>query len=373
MKHQRAASETVILCCVCFLLVHLESVEAHRNRTEGLPVVFPDDNESVGGSTRNGGRGRPSTRVNNPQHQTHSEIPDSLLYRMRNVRNLTDFVSQFLDGYNELGADDSSGELPSILGKKGPGAVNIPDPEPGNCMPTKQLVEFPKPTDPSTILWPPCTRVTRCGGCCPSAILTCTPTKTTNMTYKVIKAQYPKPGATKFNFIGHEIVTLERHDRCGCECKQKPSDCNRMQRYEECRCLCRNTADMENCQGASVVWDHTVCRCMCRDYSECSTGFYYNPRSCKCETLRRARLSARVLPLPKLVSPYTDNRESEQTRNHFLDMAAHDDVPRHLSPLQLSSGATSADHSDLRPNSTSIRPTVASPASASSRSLRNGR
>lgn len=329
-RRQPPAFQWRTLSVLCVLTVHLGCCDAHRTRTESLPVLFPDDSEDGGGITPRTRDG--ASRVGDSS-QTITGIPDSLLFRMRNVRNLTDFVSQFLDGYNDLTFQDSD-EHAGVEGKRKPTAVNVPDPEPGTCMPTKQLIEFPKPSDPTIILWPPCTRVLRCGGCCPSAVLSCAPVATSNITYKVIKAQYPRPGADKFNFQGHEFVTLERHDRCGCECKQRPSDCNTLQRYEECRCVCTNTLEMQRCDGPDRVWDHTVCRCMCKDYSECSTGFYYNARSCRCEVLYRSRIGSRVLPLPQLRSPYADNRESEQTRNHFLDMPAQEDVLGRYPSLQ---------------------------------------
>lgn len=304
---------------------HMVEAAARNRTTEDLPIVFPDDNTAAETAPppRRAliGAGSPPAR---------NEIPESLLFSMRNVRNLTDFVSQFLEGYQDVSMD-GFGESPSILGKKGPvGGVTVPNPEPGTCIPSKQLVEFPKPTDPTVILWPPCTRVPRCGGCCPSSILKCAPTKTTNVTFKVIKAQYPEQGASKFNFMGHEIVTLERHDKCGCECKEKPSDCNAMQDYQECRCICRNANQMQLCTDPGVFWDHRECRCKCKDYAECSTGFYYNVRSCKCEQMSRSRIGPRVLPLPKLYAPYTDNRENLQSRSYRnLDiLAPADDYSR---------------------------------------------
>ncbi|KAH7954781.1 hypothetical protein HPB49_021839 [Dermacentor silvarum] len=215
------------------------------------------------------------------------QIPDSILFRMRDVKNLTDFVSQFLEGYRtyqETMQDPPPPVAPlhiAYLYEGHGSSASVPNPEPGTCLPTKQLVEFPKSSDPSIILWPPCTRVPRCGGCCPSTILKCAPTKTTNVTFKVIKAQYPEPGASKFNFVGHEIVTLEKHDKCSCECKEKPTDCNALQQYNECRCVCRNNNEMLSCNGPGMVWDPRDCRCKCRDYAECSTGFYYNTRSCR--------------------------------------------------------------------------------------------
>ncbi|XP_075544369.1 uncharacterized protein LOC142578736 isoform X2 [Dermacentor variabilis] len=330
-----------------------------RNRTEDLPIVFPDDdNVASAGDDATPLTTRTARRLPDPPFARSKGIPDSILFRMRDVKNLTDFVSQFLEGYRtyqetmqdppppvaplhiaylyEGHADatvDGFEGPPSILGKKGPvggSSSSVPNPEPGTCLPTKQLVEFPKPSDPSIILWPPCTRVPRCGGCCPSTILKCAPTKTTNVTFKVIKAQYPEPGASKFNFVGHEIVTLEKHDKCSCECKERPTDCNALQQYNECRCVCRNNNEMLSCNGPGMVWDPRDCRCKCRDYAECSTGFYYNTRSCRCEQLGRSRIAPRIRqPLPRLYAPYTDNRENVQSRSYRnLDLFIGDDYSR---------------------------------------------
>ncbi|KAL1433042.1 hypothetical protein MTO96_002019 [Rhipicephalus appendiculatus] len=347
-----------------------------RNRTEDLPIVLPD-----------------------PPFARSKGVPDSILFRMRDVRNLTDFVSQFLEGYRtyqETIQDPPppvaplhiaylyEGHVHSILGKKGPvggSSASVPNPEPGTCLPSKQLVEFPKPTDPSIILWPPCTRVPRCGGCCPSTILKCAPTKTSNVTFKVIKAQYPEPGASKFNFVGHEIVTLEKHDKCSCECKERPTDCNALQQYSECRCVCRNNNEMLACNGPGMVWDPRDCRCKCRDYAECSTGFYYNTRTCRCEQLGRSRIASRIRqPLPRLYAPYTDNRENVQSRSYRnLDLVIGDDysrpytdsehaptVRRDLSTKTTSRTSSSSSAADASPSKTTPqtqqRSTTVSPA-----------
>lgn len=301
-----------------------------RNRTEDLPIVFPDDDNVASDATTL--TTRTARRLPDPPFARSKGVPDSILFRMRDVKNLTDFVSQFLEGYPDP-AVHGFDEAPSILGKKGPvggSSASVPNPEPGTCLPSKQLVEFPKPSDPSIILWPPCTRVPRCGGCCPSTILKCAPTKTSNVTFKVIKAQYPEPGASKFNFVGHEIVTLEKHDKCSCECKERPTDCNALQQYSECRCVCRNNNEMLACNGPGMIWDPRDCRCKCRDYAECSTGFYYNTRSCRCEQLGRSRIASRIRqPLPRLYAPYTDNRENVQSRSYRnLDLVIGDDYSR---------------------------------------------
>ncbi|XP_070391201.1 uncharacterized protein [Dermacentor albipictus] len=348
-----------------------------RNRTEDLPIVFPDDDNVASASDdATPLTTRTARRLPDPPFARSKGIPDSILFRMRDVKNLTDFVSQFLEGYpvsrtkkvksvvslqTDATVDGFEGP-PSILGKKGPvggSSSSVPNPEPGTCLPTKQLVEFPKPSDPSIILWPPCTRVPRCGGCCPSTILKCAPTKITNVTFKVIKAQYPEPGASKFNFVGHEIVTLEKHDKCSCECKERPSDCNALQQYNECRCVCRNNNEMLSCNGPGMVWDPRDCRCKCRDYAECSTGFYYNTRSCRCEQLGRSRIAPRIRqPLPRLYAPYTDNRENVQSRSYRnLDLFIGDDYSRPY---------TDAEHAPTVRRDLSTKTTASSRSSSSS-------
>lgn len=364
-----------------------------RNRTEDLPIVFPDDDNVASDSTTL--TTRTARRLADPPFGRSKGVPDSILFRMRDVKNLTDFVSQFLEGYprsvdrNVYWIDRSHKtdatvhgfeDSPSILGKKGPvggSSASVPNPEPGTCLPSKQLVEFPKPTDPSIILWPPCTRVPRCGGCCPSTILKCAPTKTSNVTFKVIKAQYPEPGASKFNFVGHEIVTLEKHEKCSCECKERPSDCNAMQQYSECRCVCRNNNEMQACNGPGMVWDPRDCRCKCRDYAECSTGFYYNTRTCRCEQLSRSRIASRIRqPLPRLYAPYTDNRENLQSRSYRnLDLVVGDDYSRPYTDVEhaptvrrdLSTKTTTTSRSSAT-SSTATSPSALPPRSQPQRS-----
>lgn len=95
----RCTSGTV-KACVFLLLVTLGKVDVAapvRNRTEDLPIVFPDENVPAGAPS-------PRREVRNDSFgsgrtSSQNEIPESLLFRMRDVKNLTDFVSQFLEGY----------------------------------------------------------------------------------------------------------------------------------------------------------------------------------------------------------------------------------------------------------------------------------
>lgn len=68
-----------------------------RNRTEDLPIVFPDDDNVASDATTL--TTRTARRLPDPPFARSKGVPDSILFRMRDVKNLTDFVSQFLEGY----------------------------------------------------------------------------------------------------------------------------------------------------------------------------------------------------------------------------------------------------------------------------------
>jgi len=42
-----------------------------------------------------------------------------------------------------------------------------------------------KDPNPNVLLWPPCTRVQRCSGCCPTDVLVCEPIMTEMVSLKV--------------------------------------------------------------------------------------------------------------------------------------------------------------------------------------------
>lgn len=270
-------------------------------------MAQPSGNEDVGRIASEASGSSPPLDSN--PSLGHSQIPDSLLFRISNVSNVADFVSQFVDGYDE--STLLAGESPFL-------EASFASPEPATCMPTKQLIEFPKPANPNYMLFPSCTRVPRCGGCCTSPLLNCEPTASTNVTYKVMEVGYSIPGGGSFAFLEHVFVTVEKHDRCRCQCRQKPSDCNSLQRYEGCRCICTNTADMQRCVGSDRSWDNTVCRCKCRGSKLCSSGFYYDTTSCKCQPLRGPETLSSFAPNPQVLGPYQNSHDTEETKRSSL-------------------------------------------------------
>lgn len=71
---------------------------------------------------------------------------------------------------------------------------------------------------------------------------------------QVFKAQYQHGG--KLKFLNKELVEVEEHTKCKCDCKTKASDCNQFQRYEKAQCLCKciNTEDKNKCLAVRIVF-----------------------------------------------------------------------------------------------------------------------
>merc|ERR1719244_1889076 len=113
----------------------------------------------------------------------------------------------------------------------------------------------------STVVFPACTRLDRCGGCCSHPLLDCLPTKVemVNKTVTVIQLDTQTDR--------QEVVTLTNHLSCGCQCRTRPEDCSTRQHYlaSECRCECSNRLDRARCQQMKdKVWDSANCQCVCR-------------------------------------------------------------------------------------------------------------
>lgn len=77
-----------------------------------------------------------------------------------------------------------------------------------------------------------------------------------NFTYllQVIKSQYT--GGAKTDYRGKEVMIVEEHTRCKCDCRIKEQDCNRFQRYDksQCKCYCQNVDEQHKCLQVSLVF-----------------------------------------------------------------------------------------------------------------------
>ena len=178
-------------------------------------------------------------------------------------------------------------KTPLLTGRMGENEErsNAERPTPARCMPELQPVSLKVETDPSTIYYPSCTRVKRCGGCCSHSLLSCQPTASEFRNFEVLVVSVDQSDG--FNYRSKQIVPLEEHTKCMCDCRIKPEHCNNKQSYvpEECRCMCNNVDEQKKCikNNDTKIWNPEQCTCFCREEQECSTGFYFDQNTCRCE------------------------------------------------------------------------------------------
>lgn len=162
---------------------------------------------------------------------------------------------------------------------------NAEMPVPAKCMPELQPVPLKPDNESGTIYYPTCARIKRCGGCCSHSLLSCQPTATEVRNFQVIVTAIDH--GTGLIYKGKRIVPLEEHTKCKCDCRIKPEHCTEKQAYVpgECKCVCTNTDEAEKCLKNNDVklWDPKLCTCLCRTIQDCSTGFYFDQNTCRCE------------------------------------------------------------------------------------------
>jgi len=151
------------------------------------------------------------------------------------------------------------------------------------CQPRRQPVDIPQPKDSTLIYQPPCLQIERCGGCCSHELFQCVPSSIKNVTRKVAALRYPHAEAEYFVLESLVRVRVERHTKCQCQCKTQPEDCSARQIYdrENCRCVCSQMDGHTKCKDPQI-WIEKECRCRCPEYSECSSGTYFDTRMCRC-------------------------------------------------------------------------------------------
>lgn len=108
-----------------------------------------------------------------------------------------------------------------ISGRFGEGEErsNAERPTPARCIPELQPVPLKVDDDPSTIIFPSCTRIKRCGGCCGSSLLSCQPTAIEIRNFEVIDRRvekyegertyyYKQPTRKKAIIVKHFFIRL---------------------------------------------------------------------------------------------------------------------------------------------------------------------
>uniref|UniRef100_A0AAG5DQW4 Platelet-derived growth factor (PDGF) family profile domain-containing protein n=1 Tax=Anopheles atroparvus TaxID=41427 RepID=A0AAG5DQW4_ANOAO len=160
-------------------------------------------------------------------------------------------------------------------------------PTPASCEPETQLVSL-RPenlTGTRYYFYPTCTRVKRCSGCCNTNQLVCEPVANRTILYKVTILEYRNGKRDRFSHL--ELVPVEEHVRCKCQCRVKDSDCNELQVYNpnNCRCECTNKDDRTQCtqERQTKQWNPDTCSCDCIPRTEeCTSGSHYDRSACKC-------------------------------------------------------------------------------------------
>ncbi|KAJ8973905.1 hypothetical protein NQ317_004175 [Molorchus minor] len=164
-------------------------------------------------------------------------------------------------------------------------------PKSAGCSPELKTISLGQTDDPSVLYIPQCTRVERCGGCCSHSLLSCQPKETETLSYQVEPLLRPffigyeneiHWQGKKLKYIGKEVVLVERHVSCKCDCKVKEEDCNNYQEYREseCRCACTNLDEEKKCfKSVKKLWNPELCACQCRDVAQCTPPATHSIRS----------------------------------------------------------------------------------------------
>ncbi|XP_071452503.1 uncharacterized protein [Hetaerina americana] len=232
---------------------------------------------------------RPSVQIpvtdDAPLAENHlpSEIPLDFALRLNEVQNVSEFLREYVKVNPAIHGLEADVSLENRFGEERKAVTN---PKPAGCTPELHSVSLipDSSSDPTLFYYPTCTRVERCGGCCSHDLLSCQPTQTETINFQVVVTQYG--GMSNLKYIGKEIVPIEQHLKCKCNCVVKKEDCNKFQEYRdrECRCVCVNYDDEDKCNNESEkkLWDARECTCKCREEKECSTGFYHDEKTCSC-------------------------------------------------------------------------------------------
>ncbi|XP_046665930.1 platelet-derived growth factor subunit A [Homalodisca vitripennis] len=237
-----------------------------------------------------------NTKKENTCEDCDTEIPLELALRLNTITDENQLFREFVKPPADV-------EVPiikvaqTLLGF-GPDSVTLHDevdaplerkavskPQPAGCKPENRSVSLRLSDNPWIYYWPPCTRVEQCGGCCNHHLLSCQPVEVETLNFQVIVTETVN---NQLKYKGKEIVTVDRHTKCKCDCKVKKEDCSPLQEYRkgECRCVCTNKDAEAKCNAESLRhWNASSCTCECLDAVECSDGTYLDQSSCSCEPL----------------------------------------------------------------------------------------
>ncbi|XP_011638848.1 uncharacterized protein LOC105428307 [Pogonomyrmex barbatus] len=274
--------EILVFALVCTEFIVGQNSAQHHGDPDR--IVFPGPV-----SSRSGDRALDNKPTGGSVDDSDSPIPVDLANRLNLIDSLEEFM-QLIHGVpeNEKGITFAN----RFGGEERSSAVM---PTPAKCIPELQLVPLKLDDDPSTFVFPVCTRIKRCGGCCISPLLSCQPTAVEMRNFEVIVTSLHD-----MDYRGRRIVPLEEHTKCKCDCTIKEEHCNDKQYYEahNCKCACKNVDEEEKCRKSNdtKIWNSQLCICSCRIIEPCSTGYFFNPNTCRCGPIMLSRPLNRFAP-----------------------------------------------------------------------------
>ncbi|XP_052873135.1 platelet-derived growth factor subunit A isoform X2 [Anopheles cruzii] len=222
-----------------------------------------------------------------PQHDgDFKELPISYAKQLLELRSSSDLLSL-------LDPDSFDQRIFMNLGEYTGRDVGV-NPVPASCEPESQLVSL-RPenlTGTRYYFYPTCTRVKLCSGCCNTNQLVCEAVAKHTILYKVIILEYRPNEKDRFSHL--ELVPIEEHVKCKCQCRIKETHCNEQQVYNpsNCRCECNNREERNRCLQERQLkqWNPATCSCDCLPRpEECTSGSLYDPSACKCLPLFTSR------------------------------------------------------------------------------------
>ncbi|KAL5012758.1 hypothetical protein ScPMuIL_011309 [Solemya velum] len=208
-----------------------------------------------------------------------------LMWRLSKVRSTEEFLQNFVkkDGQPiNISSIETTAEHGDKVVVSGGEEEDLVLAGPDRCQPRLRTVVIPRDPDPSVMYWPTCTRIERCGGCCPTEILECLPVKMEMVAVNVLKTRESWP-ASDLDYQGPFPVLIQRDLDCEPRCRIQPHHCNPLQHYNEWTCSCDCNDDQSNKCGDRKIWDKDMCSCVCPVVKKCRGVFEFSESTCRCE------------------------------------------------------------------------------------------
>jgi len=154
--------------------------------------------------------------------------------------------------------------------------------EPAACQPEHITVPIELTnSSEKEFIYPSCTRLRRCGGCCNHELLSCLPSQITFKDLSILVLDLETGEDSK------QTIQMEEHESCSCGCKVQPHHCNPLQIHDPdgCECKCIGIARCPD----DKIWDPVACECACRNQEDvhCSTGLVFDTDTCRCDKMYR--------------------------------------------------------------------------------------